>query len=251
MSKPLLKQAIQQELSLIHQHLKLYVADREAERLHQIRVSVKKIRAYIYLTEITFHVKYTEDHLKKLFKTAGQLRELQIAVVLVEAIRERPLNFINRLKKETQQNEERFAGQCKTFRKELKKNERSFIFPTRLAPKEELIRFFKQEWKTCQKLLLKHDRMALHEYRRKLKYMMYAFNILPKKLRNQISIDKKSIDKMQEKIGDWHNLHSLIEFLQQQSKDTEVQDILRNLKYEETKKFKEIQEYIQNHRSIF
>ena len=55
----------------------------------------------------------------------------------------------------------------------------------------------------------------LHENRKRIKHLLYAFGFLPKKLRDQFDVDEKYLDNLQQQIGTWHDLEMALVLLKQ------------------------------------
>ena len=66
---------------------------------------------------------------------------------------------------------------------------------------------------------------------------MYVYEMLPEKLKKEIGLNKTKTDKLQEKIGLWHDTWTAYNFLSRQSFSKQIKDTLSELKEKEKKQF--------------
>jgi CHAD domain-containing protein len=190
-----------------------YVKDKNPEHLHTFRLDIKKLNAVFCFAEKTYKNKYRAKELNPLFNKAGKIRELQINIQLLNKLPHPPKRLIEKLKfkkeilkKQFIKNTPRYIKVVSSFRKDLK-------LPAKLPDKKTVESFFKKAIFKANKKRLNKDKKSIHQYRMKLKKILYVYNSLPHKLQKAVHLNKSEINRLQRKIGLWHDRHTSINFL--------------------------------------
>ncbi len=66
---------------------------------------------------------------------------------------------------------------------------------------------------------------------------MFVYDALPKKITKEVNLDERHINKLQEKVGNWHDTYSSIEFLSYQYFKQKPVKYISKLKQKEIKQF--------------
>lgn len=213
MKKKILYDYIQELLYGIQQHLLKYNNSQESENLHRIRVNIKKLKALLSFISYLNKKNAAIKQLKLLFLEAGAIREHQINRQILKAFPHPPKKLIAQLLNEENNMSKLFIQNEILYLKIIKQMQKKIELPEKWPSKKDLKHYFNLEQKKADKLLRNKDRESLHRYRMKLKKIMYIYEALPEKLQQQIKIDKISVDRQQEDLGDWHDVYAAIHFL--------------------------------------
>lgn len=202
------KKKLQDELSqqwfLMLYSLYAFEANQDDETLHKLRVEIKKIRTTVYLVEKCSGPKKLSPALaplKKMFRDAGRIRELQLH---------------NQLTKKKDK------GQVKTLVKKFVADTNLYASSIQKTFDVYIHVFDDLNFKDIKKLLitiqdktakLLASETAWHEARKEIKRLVYIGNLLPKKLRKKTSLDLSYYKQLEETIGTWHDLDLSIRYL--------------------------------------
>jgi len=215
------------------QELDKYFHDPQVEILHQFRVELKKIRAvFFHLEEMRDQkaVKKIHQDVKKIFRKAGEIRELQLEIAWLEKHRKfnllRLMQYESKLRKSDKYFHKRIPYMLDTFKKACRKTEHRL---SKLS-QQQTNQYISKKWQVVLLPLLTNiDEKYWHETRKGVKQLVYARHwinaetILQKKV---ISIFL-SLDKLQNSIGKWHDLDLLENKIQHIGKKMEGHTILQ------------------------
>jgi CHAD domain-containing protein len=217
------------------QHLEHYLAlcfeEPEPEMVHQLRVSIKRLRAVLHFTgEVTgneeISAKKQGKSLRKLFKAAGILRDIQVQLKLIPEY-ESGLNFkfrlylsyLKKLEKQSVKNFNAFIEETKPIHKltsgrELIEESLAMLSPEEIRLKAELLITARCS-NIRQMLGTKPDDKKLHEMRTIIKQMRYIMSIMlkgsPEDSEAKVSV--AILTELEELLGRWHDVVVGIGFL--------------------------------------
>lgn len=238
MKTNLLNQNLNNLLKSVEQNLQQYLKEKKPDNLHNLRLDIKKIKALFSFAEKGYNKKYRLTELKPLFKRAGEIREIQINSNLLSELPNPPTLLINQLKKKEKlliqkltQNSSPLFELIIDFRKKI-------ALPKSLPDKKTISDYFEEGQLKSIKKLRSKKRERVHQYRTKIKKLMYAYNILPKRIQKEIKWNETEIDKQQEKLGNWHDTYAAIHFLSQEQVTHKTAQLIDDLIKKEKKQFK-------------
>jgi CHAD domain-containing protein len=187
----------------------------DQEKLHHFRVQVKKLRAFLFLIDHTLpHSKLSKlfKPVREIFKDGGKIREAYINIQLSskyelnsEAFILQQVNDMDKDIKAFMENAKRYLKTIRTVYKELEAG---------LKPIEgkRISEFYKTQLEqitvTLNKLAFNED---LHDCRKKIKTLIYNRKIAQKALEDSLQLDNDYLDKLQDRIGEWHDSMMAIE----------------------------------------
>lgn len=218
--------------------LKSYPLDNDIETLHKIRVEIKKIKAINEL--VNNHVKGFHSHrmyvpLRDIFRVAGKIREPEVFYELliryeIEGIADSRIpgsGTQDTLLRKFQQEIPHYIDVVKSQKKRLWK--------VLVKIKAKNVRRYVKEREAALRLQLKGKwtKSALHKVRKTVKQILYLRET-SRALRNGSG---SFLDKMQELIGQWHDVELLLSVLR---KNREENDVLKRLKIENEKNKRQI-----------
>ena len=207
---------LNKEFDTILTSLTSFKKDNNYNHLHELRVSIKKIRSVIkvFYAEEKSIVNILKD-LKKLFKGAGEIREMQLnATMLNDFELNRHTAYFKLLRSITdsigafKSNISSYKKAVKTCAKKVKIKSKSIS----IKRSEKLI--LKQE-KDFLILLRQKPKSSehLHNIRKELKILHYIYKFLPNQQKYLFSLKLEEANELQEKLGHWHDLETHLEFL--------------------------------------
>lgn len=237
MKKDLLHHFSDIHLKSIERHLGAYLKDKRPQRLHKLRIDIKKIRSVFHFVEKTNKIKYPDNVLNPVFQNVGKLRELQIGIRLLNKLSHPPQKLITRLKKKEDDLKEQLIKLIPCYSKTVKSFRKKVILPSKFPNKKKTKSFFKKAFTSADKILLNNDRRSVHHFRMKIKKIMYVYNILPHKLHKEIKLNTSEITKLQSKIGKWHDHYSALNFLRRQHFSGQISKYIAILKEKENRQF--------------
>jgi len=237
MRKNLLNNFVFKLLESIEKNLSIYIINKKPEYLHNLRVDFKKIKAVLSFAENVYKEEYDIDKLKLIFSKAGKIREIQINIHVLELFPYPPKNLIKQLKKKEDELTMQFLKCGARYVKLIKNFSENIYLPKKLPTKTLIKNFFKREKLKANKKLKKQERLELHKYRTKIKKLMYVYNILPKRIQKDIEFNEVEIDRRQDKLGNWHDTYSAINFLSHEHFPKKTSQYVAKLKEKENKQF--------------
>lgn len=193
-------------------YLKRSVKRAGEEDLHQLRVTIKKIRALLQLLAYCHgQTKHVGKKLENLFKRAGKIRELQLLVhrlrKQIKAGDKDGRELLDRLQQRLDRRMERFQQRYRhrekeTLAKTLLTMER-MIRAERVATAADYFRTMKEKiTATLHQPVL--DAKQLHHLRADIKALHYNHRLAPRVGAARM-IDDKQLIKWEKLLGDWHD----------------------------------------------
>lgn len=204
--------------------------------IHDLRVQIKKLKAFYLLTEALFPSFKSKKHFrpfKKLAKISTQVRDLEAQLALPEIIAIKENSFYSFIKKNEKKG-------LKIFHKELKnwdinilkaasakvKKEMKHAGDARIRKKiyqklkenKEKIRRFSQ----ANELKMIH---SLHDLRKLAKEQEYNLVLYSRITGTETDKELKRLDSLQEAIGKWHDREITLELIDKFMSKVQVPDI--------------------------
>ncbi len=199
----------------------------DMEDVHQLRVSIKKLRAFWALSGVIGGLPPMEKKLKKsvrrLFKQAGLVRECQVNIHMLAKYNR---NYLKPFKQWLHTQNELAQSSLKIAIAQFDEkalihfNENFLIALTRIPVHQifgDSMSFIRQKFENVDKLKsASKDRLQLHEIRKELKALhavLKVIHMLP--VRTGLKKMDTKIDRLNDALGDWHDLEVLIHTLKQ------------------------------------
>ena len=246
MENSLLNNYLLDLLDSLEQNLCGFTADQNPESLHRLRLDIKKIKAVFSFAEYIYKEKYDVTKVKQLFNEAGKIREMQINIQQLSQVPNPPKTLVNQLNKEEKKLAQQFIKGASQYIRLIQDFKTKIRFPEKALSKKRTIKYFKKKKKKTNKSLQNIDKGGLHEYRKKIKKLIYVYNALPKKLQNKIDLNEAAIHKQQKKLGEWHDTYSAIEFLSNKHLPKNTSEYISTLKEKENRQFKDLRKNLKN-----
>ena len=191
--------------------LHVYSESGDPEAIHQLRLNVKKVKAFVQMMKACSDKRIVRDlgPLKKMFRQAGKIRDAGNNIRL--------LSEFQGVSAEYRQQQERlgkeaaivFRERAEGYRKKGKKAVRRLQADLH-AVRSQCIK----DWYASRLIkigvLLTASGDLLHEARKRIKELLYVQGLLPKALAGEIGLDKEYLDKLQDAIGNWHDMSVIV-----------------------------------------
>lgn len=238
MKKKGLNNYILKRLTSVEQNLGLYKKERDQEQVHRLRVDIKRIRAVLSFLRDGYDKKYTHKTktLKPLYSEAGRLRELQTNIHLLEELPHYPKVLLKRLSEDEKTLNTRFCNKIPRYLKALNDFKNVLELPPELPKKKRIkIYFNKMVGDAGNCLIDKKNKNNMHHFRILIKTMMYVYEALPKNLQKHYTLNQDYINKLQNKVGHWHDAHTAVVFFQPTKSISK--NHITNLEIKEKKQF--------------
>jgi CHAD domain-containing protein len=190
-------------------HLDSFLKTGDQEKLHQFRLQVKKLRALLELFDAASpKSKLSKDFkpVKSIFKHCGVIREAYINLQLSanyglkneEFILEQ-VNAMERGIKEFGESSRKYLKIIKVVHKKLEEN-------LGAIDDDSINEFYKTQLEQIAQLLeTAHFDDRLHDCRKKVKILLYNRKVAANALEGTLNVDNGYLDKLQGRIGDWHD----------------------------------------------
>lgn len=246
MKKNILNNHVFDHLESLEQNLSSYLVEQKPEYLHQLRLDIKKIRAVFTFASKIYKEKFKATSLKPLFQKAGKIREIHINIELLKEDPDSPENLIPTLKEKENILVQDFIENASAFHLLVKDFHTQVSLPKKLPGKMKIKKYFKKEQEKANKILRQTDSEGLHEYRIRIKKILYAFKALPEELQQKIELDKELIKKHQKELGQWHDTYAALEFYSNEDLSKEATEYISKLKEREKRELSAIIESLTN-----
>jgi CHAD domain-containing protein len=197
--------------------LKQYHSASNEEVLHQLRVSLKKLKAVLdYL--LILHPKKIKPLRKKLqivFHAAGDLREAQLRLLWLKEKQFQYLITDISFDKKIKEEEEQFAIQKDDYLKLLSTVENEIDKYLKKIKEGDLLDYALELKQKLEQQLLLIIQKDWHVLRKLIKQLLYAHHWLAEKDKLKVLTVTafQRMDGMQEKIGLWHDAVDLLQWL--------------------------------------
>ncbi|MCS5489851.1 CHAD domain-containing protein [Algoriphagus limi] len=246
MKKNLLNSYVSKLLESIEKQLSSYLKEKDPECLHKLRVEIKKIKAINSFARKIYERDFNSELLKPLFKKAGEIRETELTIQLLKSLSPSPNNLISKAESQKSELVLQFLSSGSEYFQAISEYRNELRFPEKLGDKKVIKEFFDKAKDNAQKILLGYDREGMHTYRRKIKNLVYIYDVLPKKLQEEIDLDKKLILKQQHQLGEWHDLYVAVQILSSLKISNGAQESIEKLKVGEEEQFRIVLEKIRS-----
>ena len=235
-------------LSSAQTHLNRCLVKSSGKELHALRVQIKKIHALLHLLAYCYQLPYQENKaLKKLFKRAGKIRNLQLTMFRLEKQvkpkRKCSKNLLAELKGELDSRINRFEKHYKHHKdKAFKKTAELVHECVRMKIKKETALYFRMMKEKINRAVRQRNRnqKQTHQLRKDIKTLKYNL-ALSVNTDSKFLTEEKLLNKMEKLLGEWHDavqMASRLKKLKSKLKSKAQSDLQRiGLSYADRSKF--------------
>ncbi|MCK4569173.1 MAG: CHAD domain-containing protein [Bacteroidales bacterium] len=208
----------QKHKSLIEENLNLCNDPGDVEAIHNLRLSIKRIRVVGRLADLlsnnTFDTKSTSGGISKLFKRAGRLRDVQVIGQLLVDFQNKDLDPVIEMftRRETKQRL-KFEQALAAFRKDTLENYEENLVNVLNSTSSRQALMAGQKLLSALEIEIHelfhgstHEK-RLHDIRTRLKDINYLNNIFDEQLpvQEQLHISVERLRELGELAGSWHD----------------------------------------------
>lgn len=188
------------------EHLRTFADSRDPEALHQLRLTLKKLKAVARFSTACSGKKATKDFngWKKMFKQAGLIRDAGNHLQLLERFHPAPEEYKAQQGQVQTAATEKFIRHIKQYRRQGKRAGTRLLADINRIPAACIHDWYAMQMVTTG-ILLTASGDDLHKARKQIKEMLYVEKLLPAPLQEELHLDKDYLDKLQEAIGQWHD----------------------------------------------
>lgn len=212
MKEDLLYHHVSGRLKSVEKHLCAYSNNGKPKHLHLLRLDIKIINALFSFAEDLYNQPYSPIELKSVYQKTGEIREIQI----IGSSKHLPERLIRELKKKESLLKKKFQKVIPLYIKFIESFRKGVTLPSAMPDKQMIKSYFESELTKANQDFQNKNREGLHQFRKSIKKILFIYDVLPKKISKEVNLDKKHINKLQEKVGNWHDTYSSIEFFSYQ-----------------------------------
>jgi CHAD domain-containing protein len=223
-------------------YLSDFLKSGDQEKLHHFRLQVKKLRAVLLLFDAASpKARLSKDFkpVKNVFRHCGVIREAYINLQMAAAYGLKNEEFILAQVNEMEHAIKEFSGNSKKYFKVIKDTHRK-LEENLGAISNDIINEFYRNWLEQIAAGLSSIQFddRLHNCRKGIKTLLYNRKIAGEALHDKLNIDNTYLDKLQARIGDWHDNTLAMELFS--APGVMDKDIVTRLKKENTRLKKSI-----------
>ncbi|MDB5157204.1 MAG: hypothetical protein JWR50_1911 [Mucilaginibacter sp.] len=188
-------------------HLKSFTKKGGQEELHRFRTGVKKLRAFLILSDSATKAPGLEQRFKpvrKVFKQAGEIRNAYINQELAKAQPGETAGFIQEQRHLMKSAAKAFNAHREQYLARLRKTRRKIGKRIRPVSNLHISLYYRQQLEAMAAILARHRfDEELHACRKQLKILIYNYQLVRPEL--DLPFNEDYLEKVQEAIGDWHD----------------------------------------------
>ncbi|MFI5160956.1 MAG: CHAD domain-containing protein [Sphingobacteriales bacterium] len=223
-------------------HLSDFFKTGDQEKLHQFRLQVKKLRALLLLLDAASpRGKLSKDFkpVKNVFRHCGVIREAYINLQMAATYGLKNEEFVLSQVNEMERAIKEFGERSKKYLKTIKSTHHKLEGNLGAIGSDTINEFYKSglEQIATDLIAIQFDD-SLHNCRKVIKALLYNRKIAGDALHDKLSLDNSYLDKLQARIGDWHDNTLAIELFS--APGVMDEDIVARLKKENTRLKKSI-----------
>ena len=221
--------------------LSVLAASPDREALHDLRLHAKKIKAIELLADLPKH--YSNEKLRPIIQEAGDTRAAELNLQTLRKYGYQNLLLEQELNATAEEGFATIQRNNRQYRDEIIFLRKKYENELEDIREQKLTIFFISIVEELGAAFLWHiQEKDLHENRKKIKHLLYAYRFLPRKFREKFDFDEHYLDKLQELIGQWHDLDMALVLLQQ--KGLKHEPVYSSIQKEQQEMLKQIRSEI-------
>ena len=202
----------------MHGHITAFFELQNPEELHHFRVQVKKMKALLFFLQNGVLEKHETEHLRSvqyIFKHAGRIRIAHTNIGLLMQYPVTDLSYITEQENIEKNEIKQFIARHHAYIKTVKSIRKGFADAFRDINDKNIVACCKKRLKKIFGILKQSNDCIdkWHKIRKKIKNLLYLYQILPKSLARKLHLNDVYLEHLQEAIGKWHDVVLLLKFL--------------------------------------
>ncbi|HET6990469.1 MAG TPA: CHAD domain-containing protein, partial [Bacteroidia bacterium] len=187
------------------------------EELHQLRLDVKRMRAFLFLQQGSFksgHLPDFFDPFEEIFRKAGKIRSAEVSLRLLKRYGIRDTEIKAEMNKIIHKGTTGFIKRTGSFLEKISVGEKESVSDFRDVDIPGIKKnFAKQLRLTSKKFVKKHKSEPLHEVRKTLKNLLYIHTMFDREITDVIRLNTAYINELEQMIGKWHDIDFAISLI--------------------------------------
>jgi CHAD domain-containing protein len=215
--KERLQKKIRKKWAALLTHLQNFSKTQEPQEIHQMRIEIKKIIAITNLAESCTKGLDFSGPLKpitRLFKKAGKVRDEFVRLELINRFKKNDETLKSKQCSQIKKLSLRFCSEIRAYEKDLKKSGEKILNKFKNLKNNCIIQLYQEQLKNLILLFSeRNNQMNLHKYRKKIKTILYGYEIFNERLLKELPLNTAYLERIQDKIGRWHDLDITLKLL--------------------------------------
>ncbi len=200
------------------EHLQNYYASLDPEDLHRFRVKAKKAQAllrYLHSGSRRKTVENTYQPVRNIFKQAGEIRSIQVHLVLLEEAGCTNLVFIRQQKRALRAATKLFCAQPAFYLESIRTVCQTLNGHFHDIKKKRLARLFDKKIDNLGRSFADSEGSTSrwHSNRKTIKQLLFLHECLPGPIRRTIPLHTVYLEQLAETIGQWHDVEMTLDLL--------------------------------------
>jgi CHAD domain-containing protein len=191
-------------------HMFTFVNSKDPEELHKMRIEIKKIFAILVFNKSCLNKFKFSKHfipLKELYKFAEPIRNAQVNLQIIDRYNFCNLELYNEQTKALLSQIKIFCANHQVYFLKIQDVYDSLPDIFSGIDNKCILKFYRKNIKKLSVILNDNNiESKLHEFRKNIKLLIFLSEFIPKTILNKLGIDFTYLDRLQENIGEWHDI---------------------------------------------
>lgn len=220
------KKQIDKQFKTVKGHVKQFVKSADQEELHQFRVGIKKLKAFLFLLQShsqNRHLLKRFKPVRKIFKIAGNIRNAHINLSLSTQYRFDSDKFISQQHQVMETTTRNFRKKGKQYLKKIKQAKKSVLSHIHDLENRYVHDFYRDHINAVALYLRAPEfDLTLHDCRKKIKLLLYNYKLADQSVNRHLQLNTQYLDDLQESIGAWHDNALALDLAEQVDPDNKT-----------------------------
>ena len=228
----------------ILKNLALVSISKDTEAIHELRLEQKKIKAIAsLLKQADKNKNFSTKVLKPMVKVTGIIRMAEMNLKILHDHEFTNLNLEREQNSIIENGYTLISGNTEEYKEAVRTLEKHFDQEVDDLKNNDAKNYFTTIISELSiDFLWPVDKDRLHENRKKIKNLIYAIKVLPPKLQENIGLNIKYLEQLQEGIGQWHDYKLTLDLLDQHELNNEP--VYFTIRHKETELLVEIKKEV-------
>lgn len=203
----------------IRSYLNDFADSSNPELLHKLRVEVKRLRSFAAFAAGE-HAKDMLKPLKKMFRKAGTIREAGLTLSLLQKYHIQAPDVEKATQETIEQKTASFRSRTAYYGRQAEKAGNQLRKNIRPLRNGSVKRWFTAQLAITAGLLAAPPPAQYHNARKQIKNILNVYLMLPKRIADRVALNEDYLHRLQEQIGNWHDIAMAVDLLPPRAKNT-------------------------------